>query len=52
MQYLLKLEWEGAKMESRKGIILKKERDKLYRKYVNLYEVRLLKESHKQPKST
>ncbi|HWJ29378.1 MAG TPA: hypothetical protein VNS32_22755 [Flavisolibacter sp.] len=38
MQYLLKLEWEGAKLESRKGIISKKLKDRLYRKYAKLYK--------------
>jgi len=36
-QYLLKLEWEGAKRESQKGILSKREKDKLYRKYLRLY---------------
>jgi hypothetical protein len=36
-QYLLKFEWEGAKRESQKGILSKRERNKLYRKYVRLY---------------
>lgn len=37
-QYLLKLEWEGAKLESEKGILKKSEKEKLYRKYVDLYQ--------------
>lgn len=37
-QYLLKLEWEGAKRESQKGMLSKNEKNKLYRKYVRLYE--------------
>ena len=37
-QYLLKLEWEGAKLESQRGILSKKEKNKLYRKYLRLYE--------------
>ena len=41
VQYLLKLEWEGVKMESRKGIISQKQKDKIYQKYVQLYEERL-----------
>jgi hypothetical protein len=42
-QYLLKLEWEGAKIESQKGILKKKEKDDLYRKYVGLYEQQMKK---------
>jgi len=38
-QYLLKLEWEGAKLESENGIISKTDKKKLYDSYV---------ESHKQ----
>jgi hypothetical protein len=37
-QYLLKLEWEGAKLESRKGIISKKKKDRLNEKYYRLYK--------------
>ncbi len=37
-QYLLKLEWERAKKESRKGILSEKEKNELYKKYVRLYE--------------
>jgi hypothetical protein len=37
-QYLLKLEWEGAKRESQIGTLSKKEKAKLYRKYVRLYQ--------------
>jgi len=37
-QFLLKLEWEGAKLESSKGIIKKKEKKKLYDRHVNLYK--------------
>lgn len=33
-QDLLKLEWEGAKLESMKGILTKKEKDELYEKYL------------------
>lgn len=33
-QDLLKLEWEGAKLESMKGIIRRAEKDKLYEKYL------------------
>jgi hypothetical protein len=36
-QYLLKFEWEGAKRESQNGLLSKRERNKLYRKYVRLY---------------
>jgi len=32
------LEWEGAKRESQKGNISKKEKDKLYKKYLKLYQ--------------
>lgn len=39
-QYLLKLEWEGAKLESRHGIISKKKKRTLYDEYVQLYEQR------------
>ncbi len=42
-QYLLKLEWEGAKRESQKGILSKKEKDKLYKKYFKLYQKAILK---------
>lgn len=37
-QYLLKLEWEGAKLESRKGIVSKKKKDQLNNKYLSLYK--------------
>lgn len=33
-QDLLKLEWEGAKLESMKGILEQTEKDKLYEKYL------------------
>ena len=33
-QDLLKLEWEGAKLESMKGILTQKEKDNLYEKYL------------------
>ena len=36
-QYLLKLEWEGAKMESRKGLVSKRAKDRLNEKYYDLY---------------
>ena len=39
MQFLLKLEWEGAKMESQKGILSKEEKDNNYKKHVQLYEI-------------
>jgi len=44
-QYLLKLEWEGAKRESQKGILSTKEKKKLYRKYLRLYEEHIKKQS-------
>ncbi len=47
MQYLLKFEWEGAKLESRSGYVSPKTRDKLYQKYVKLYEERQLSEMQK-----
>lgn len=36
-QYLLKLEWEGAKLESRTGRINESVKEDLNRKYYNLY---------------
>lgn len=36
-QFLLKLEWEGVKLESKKGIISESEKKKIYNKYVELY---------------
>ncbi len=36
-QYLLKLEWEGAKLEVRKGSLSKKKKRNLYKEYVELY---------------
>ena len=35
-QDLLKLEWEGAKLESMKGILPKEEKDKLYEKHLKI----------------
>jgi hypothetical protein len=35
-QYLLKLEWEGVKQESIKGILSQIEKDKLYEKYLKM----------------
>lgn len=35
-QDLLKLEWEGAKLESMKGILSKKEKDLLYEKHLKI----------------
>lgn len=35
-QDLLKLEWEGVKMESMKGILTNKEKEKLYEKYLKM----------------
>lgn len=37
-QYLLKLEWEGAKRESEKGILPDTEKRELYNKYVELHK--------------
>ncbi len=37
-QYLLKLEWEGAKRESEDGIISEVEKRKLYNKYVEKHK--------------
>lgn len=37
-QYLLKLEWEGAKLESEKGILSDSEKKELYNKYVELHK--------------
>ena len=37
-QYLLKLEWEGAKIESKRGIISDIEKKELYNKYVGLHQ--------------
>ncbi len=50
-QYLLKLEWEGAKRESQKGIISKKEKNKLYRKYLRLYNEHEKKKERESLKS-
>lgn len=36
-QFLLKLEWEGVKMESEKGIVSEIEKKEMYNKYVELY---------------
>lgn len=40
-QYLLKLEWERAKLESEKGILSKKKNKTLYLEYKNKYEMHL-----------
>ncbi len=37
-QFLLKLEWDGAKLESQKGILSKEEKDNNYKRHVQLYE--------------
>lgn len=37
-QYLLKLEWEGAKLESEKGLLNRKEKKSLCKKYEKLYK--------------
>ena len=39
-QDLLKLEWEGAKLESMKGILTKEEKDQLYEKYLKMKKQR------------
>jgi hypothetical protein len=41
MQYLLKLEWEGAKLESRKGVVSQRKKDELYEKYKRLHQERV-----------
>lgn len=38
-QYLLKLEWEGAKRESEKGILSDLEKRELYNRYVDLHKI-------------
>jgi hypothetical protein len=38
MQYLLKLEWEGAKAESYRGALSKKTKRRLYNQYKKLHE--------------
>jgi hypothetical protein len=40
-QDLLKLEWEGAKLESMKGVLTQKQKDKLYEKYLRTKKHRL-----------
>jgi hypothetical protein len=42
-QYLLKLEWEGAKLESQKGPLSFLQKKELYNKYVELHKRYLLK---------
>jgi hypothetical protein len=37
-QYLIKVEWERAKLESVKGILSEKEKEYLYKKYLHLYK--------------
>lgn len=37
-QFLLKLEWEGVKRESEKGILSEIEKREMYNKYVELYK--------------
>lgn len=39
-QDLLKLEWEGAKLESMKGVLTQKQKDKLYEKYLRTKKYR------------
>ncbi len=43
-QYLLKLEWEGVKLESKKGLLTEIEKKEIYNKYVGLYESYLSKQ--------
>lgn len=43
-QYLLKLEWEGAKYESRKGVLKNRFKRKLKKKYIDLFENHLQKD--------
>lgn len=42
-QFLLKLEWEGVKRESEKGIISELEKREMYMKYVELYKAHIAK---------
>jgi len=42
-QFLLKLEWEGVKRESEKGIISELEKREMYNKYVELYKSHISK---------
>jgi len=44
-QYLLKLEWEGAKRESKKGIISETAKKELYDKYVEKHKKAVLKKN-------
>jgi len=48
IQYLLKFEWEGVKLESQKGILSKDDKDKLYLKHLQLYKDHIKKESENQ----
>lgn len=48
-QYLLKLEWEGAKIESKKGIISDVEKKELYNKYVGLHK-RYIEKLNQKPR--
>ena len=48
MQYLLKLEWEGVKLESQKGILSKSEKNRIYKKYNRLYEERRQQQERQQ----
>jgi hypothetical protein len=41
VQYLLKFEWEGAKQESKSGMLSKRAKRKLYDKHIELYRNRL-----------
>ncbi|HET7115348.1 MAG TPA: hypothetical protein VFI29_02595 [Hanamia sp.] len=40
-QYLLKLEWEGVKLESEKGILSELTKKELYKKYMNLHKIKV-----------
>ncbi len=47
-QFLLKLEWEGVKRESEKGIVGDLEKREMYNKYVELYKIHI--SNHKKTK--
>lgn len=49
-QFLLKLEWEGAKLESQKGILSVEEKEDLYNKHVKLYENHINRKDKKNGK--
>lgn len=48
-QYLIKVEWERAKLESVKGILSEKEKEYLYKKYLHLYKNHL--HQHNKPQN-